>query len=64
MNKQNNVQIGPGIDGYAAFPKGAGPFPGVLVFMDEPRERRATGQDGLAGHCTRDGSVLQGVKHE
>lgn len=34
MNKQNNVQIGPGIEGYVAFPKGMGPFPGVLIFME------------------------------
>ncbi|HEV7164581.1 MAG TPA: dienelactone hydrolase family protein [Gammaproteobacteria bacterium] len=34
MNKQNKVEITPGLEGYAAFPKGAGPFPGVLVFME------------------------------
>ena len=34
MNKQNNVEIKPGFEGYAAIPKGKGPFPGVLVFME------------------------------
>ena len=34
MNKQNNVQIAPGIEGYVGLPKGDGPFPAVLVFME------------------------------
>ncbi len=34
MDKQNNVQIAAGLEGYAALPKGNGPFPGVLVFME------------------------------
>ena len=34
MHKQNNVEIRPGLEGYAALPKGTGSFPGVLVFME------------------------------
>jgi len=34
MNAQNNVEIKPGLEGYAAIPTGRGPFPGVLVFME------------------------------
>ena len=34
MHKQNNVEIRPGLEGYAAIPTGRGPFPGVLVFME------------------------------
>lgn len=34
MNKQNNVQVAAGLEGYAALPKGTGPFPGVLIFME------------------------------
>lgn len=34
MHKQNNVEIGPGLEGYAASPKGNGSYPGVLVFME------------------------------
>ena len=34
MHKQNNVEIGSGLEGYAVLPKGSGPFPGVLVFME------------------------------
>ena len=30
----NNVTIASGLEGYAAVPKGYGPFPGVLVFME------------------------------
>lgn len=37
MNKMNKVTIGTGLEGYAAIPTGRGPFPGVLVFMGEPR---------------------------
>ena len=34
MHKQNNVEIAAGLEGYAAFPEGKGPFPAVLVFME------------------------------
>ena len=34
MHPQNNVQIAPGLEGYAAVAAGSGPFPGVLVFME------------------------------
>lgn len=34
MHKQNNVEIKPGLEGYAVLPKGNGPFPGVLIFME------------------------------
>ena len=34
MHKQNNVEIKPDLEGYAALPKGNGPFPGVLIFME------------------------------
>jgi len=34
MHQQNNVEIKPGLEGYAAIPTGTGPFPGVLVFME------------------------------
>lgn len=34
MGTMNNVTIATGLEGYAAIPKGKGPFPGVLVFME------------------------------
>lgn len=34
MNKPTNVHIGTQLDGYVEQPKGYGPFPGVLVFME------------------------------
>jgi carboxymethylenebutenolidase len=34
MHQHNNVEIGPGLEGYAALPRVSGPYPGVLVFME------------------------------
>lgn len=34
MGSMNNTSIATGIEGYAAMPKGKGPFPAVLVFME------------------------------
>lgn len=48
MHKQNNTEIAPGLEGYASFPAGKGPFPGVLVFME------AYGVTGhIRGACDR-----------
>lgn len=48
MHKHNNVEIAAGLEAYAAIPKGPGPFPGVLVFME------AYGNTGhLHGVCDR-----------
>src|SRR6185437_15952395 len=34
MHKQNNVEIGPGLEGYVERPDGKGPFAGVIVIME------------------------------
>jgi len=34
MHKQNNVEIGAGLEGYVARPEGRGPFPAVVVIME------------------------------
>lgn len=48
MHEQNNAEIAPGLEGYVSFPRGKGPFPGVLVFME------AYGVTGhIRGACAR-----------
>ncbi|HEY4127251.1 MAG TPA: dienelactone hydrolase family protein [Gammaproteobacteria bacterium] len=34
MHKQNNVDVGAGLEGYLERPTGKGPFPGVIVIME------------------------------
>ena len=34
MHKQNNVEIGKGLEGYVAKPDGKGPHPGIVVIME------------------------------
>jgi carboxymethylenebutenolidase len=41
VHKQNNVEIGSGLEGYVERPHGKGPFPGVVVIMEAY---------GLTGH--------------